>query len=123
MISHKRKVDVEGHDAKVLFGAKELLRSGRVENLFMEYSCSSSMLDTVDEMQQVGIQLMESGYIVHEIGNWKGTPKKDAYQAVMGEDAQGKGNLAERLYKFCKHEDETKRGPAQLNVWWKKLAQ
>jgi FkbM family methyltransferase len=116
------KVDVEGHDAQVIFGAKELLRSGRVENLFMEYSCSSSISETVDEMKQVGIQLMESGYTVHEIGNWRGAPKEDAHQAVMGEDTQGKGNLAERLYKFCRHEDETKRGAAQLNVWWKKLA-
>jgi hypothetical protein len=79
------------------------------------------MSETEDEMKQVGIQLMESGYAVHEIGNWRGSPKKDAYQAVMGEDAQGKGDLAERLYKFCRHEDETKPGAAQLNVWWKKL--
>lgn len=117
------KVDVEGHDAQVLFGAKELLRSGRVENLFMEYSCSSSMSEAVDEMKEVGIQLVESGYTIHEIGNYRGVARKDAYEAVMGEGAKENGNLPNRLYSFCRHEDETRKGPAQLNVWWKKLIQ
>ena len=110
------KVDVEGHDPQVLFGASRLLRSRRVENVFMEYSCT---LSEKEDMRKAADLLVSSGYTIEMVGNWKGVERRGSKEKILGDDGKGMGDLSNRLYTHCRELNEKRRGAMQLNMWWK----
>ncbi len=73
------KIDVEGNDPKVIFGAARLLKSGKVKNVCIEYSCRIS--DEQDMIKAVDM-LLETGYEIQVIGNWNGQPRHGAKESV-----------------------------------------
>jgi FkbM family methyltransferase len=108
------KIDVEGYDPKVIFGAARLLKSRKVKNVFMEYSCRIS--DEQDMIKAVDM-LLEAGYEIQVIGNWNGAPRHGAKESVH---TYLQKNLGDRLYAYCKAESRRPKGAVdQLNLWWK----
>lgn len=108
------KVDVEGHDPQVFFGARSLLKSGIVHNIFMEYSCNKS-----DERDMnSATELLESeGYTIRNIGAWNRATIKGAKELVSGDlnsSLHVTGSFASRLFKFCK----SGVSGSQQNIWW-----
>ena len=106
------KIDVEGHDAAVLNGAKDLLQSGNVKNIFMEFKCETN---NHEAMRNAANQLSNAGFFLEVVGNWAGHP-------LPGSDTVIRTNqdIAQRLYSFCRGQlkgDETKT--IQMNLWWK----
>jgi FkbM family methyltransferase len=108
------KVNVEGHDPQVLFGAERLRGSRNVENVFMEYSCTMAEDDGMKKATDI---LAASGYTISMIGNWQGKPMQNGEAKVLGSGGKGEGRLSERLQRVCKEENLKKRGALQLNMW------
>ena len=102
------KVDVEGLDPQVFKGASKLVASGRIKNVFMEYSCHWG--DQAD-MDGVVVQLHSSNYELKKVGGWNGAAIEGALEEIQGDD------LAAQLFQYCQ-----KRGKNgsnyQLNLWW-----
>lgn len=102
------KLDVEGFELDVVLGAKTLLKSNRIKNIFMEGDVSVAG-DRLKFKKLVGI-IADSGYKVFKIGGFSGPT--DAEVPPM--DA----NIAEALTYSCSH----KRGGSlrkKCNIWWK----
>lgn len=118
------KVDVEGNDPQVFMGAKKVIRSGLVHNIFMEYSC---LLGKKEDMNAVATQLEDANYTLEVIGRWNGAPMQGAKAKIVGSTKRGaalQGTLASRLYDFCldmSKDDRPKKKKAgsQLNLWWR----
>jgi len=62
------KIDVEGLELSVLKGATQLLNSGLVENIAMEFKINMGRKTLVDIVKI----LFDSGYVANEIGGWQG---------------------------------------------------
>ena len=63
------KIDVEGLELKVYAGAKELLKSRKVKNIFMEWGVETNELE---EWKGVFSSLIDLGYELFKIGTWAG---------------------------------------------------
>ena len=62
------KVDVEGLELKVLQGAKELLKTKKIKNIFLELKSDHNPQD-LEEMFAI---LFDSGYELYKFGNYRG---------------------------------------------------
>ena len=101
------KVDVEGFEYAVFNGAKELLKSGMVQNVFMEISART------EEESDANIPLLEflskeAGYRLYKTGGWSGP----------GGEPKTWPNDAQLIGKIQKEAEEAHA--KQLNMWWKR---
>jgi hypothetical protein len=97
------KIDVEGQEHRVLAGARRLLRSGRVRNVFMEVSARtpSEVRDS-----RAGLRVLEeAGYALVGQGGWMGP----IHDVPWPRD----GGLADQLLKKA-----GSNVAKQLNVWF-----
>lgn len=101
------KVDVEGEELGVFEGAKELLRSKRVQNLFMEGGGHGPAVHR--RFKQIVGLLVDSGYEIHKIGGFRG-PNSPMTAAPSG------SNVAEFYFERCM---KVGRKSQQCNLWWK----
>ena len=102
------KIDVEGLEKDVILGAKHLLGTRRVQNIFLEGNFGIFGGDT-DFKEMVNI-LTTSGYGIHKMGGYLG-PKNDVRIPSTGE------NVADSLSFECKGGSQKPR--KQCNMWWK----
>ncbi|KAL7429212.1 hypothetical protein ACHAXH_001480 [Discostella pseudostelligera] len=65
------KIDVEGLELKVFQGAKELLKSGTVKNIFMEWKKGEKKEEST-EWEEILSLLLDAGYELYKIGNIPG---------------------------------------------------
>ena len=65
------KIDVEGLELKVFEGAKELLKSGTVKNIFMEWKKGEKKEES-KEWEDIFSLLLEAGYELYKIGSIPG---------------------------------------------------
>ncbi|CAB9501235.1 Inherit from COG: Methyltransferase [Seminavis robusta] len=97
------KVDVEGFEYSVINGAKQLLTSGMVHNIFMEISART--IPEADSNIPL-LTFLSEHYRLHAIGGWIGPnklvnwPKDD--------------DLNRKILVAAKEE-----GAKQLNLWWR----
>lgn len=106
------KIDVEGQDSQVIFGARELLQSGHVLNMFLEYSCGH--ISKEKTMKEISSILESANYTIQNIGKWDGSPYKGAMEEVLGGND---GSLSSRLWNYCRKLNQGKNH-AHLNLWW-----
>jgi len=106
------KIDVEGQELGVFLGAKVLLRSKRVQNLFMEGSGRDD--DEIEGFKTIVRLLVESGYEIFRIGGFRGP------QHGISSPADGV-SLADHYFEQCVGGTGKKR--AQCNLWWKPARQ
>jgi FkbM family methyltransferase len=102
------KIDVEGEELGVFRGAKELLRSQRVQNLFMEGTGTNRMLQ--NRLKEIMGLLLESGYQVHKIGGFRG-PSNPMPPVPDGT------KIVDHYLRHCLGDGRRKR--FQCNLWWK----
>lgn len=101
------KVDVEGEELGVFLGAKELLRSKRVLNLFME---GGGRAPAVQKRFKIVLALLvDSGYKVYKIGGYRG-PEYPIDTAPDGT------NLVDYYYEQCMVSGKKSK---QCNLWWR----
>jgi FkbM family methyltransferase len=101
------KVDVEGAELGVFQGAKGLLRSKRVHNLFMEGGGKGRAVQR--RFRTVLALLIDAGYKVHKIGGWRG-PEYPMDAAPSG------ANIVEYHYDQCMAAGQKSK---QCNLWWR----
>ena len=108
------KVDVEGYDPEVFEGAEELLSSGLVENIFMEYSFESGA-NAKERLRNMIRRIVTCGYRVCAVGDWNGA--KLVHETAHAQHAEKKGadQLAEALHDMV---SEKKVGSMQYNLEW-----
>jgi hypothetical protein len=75
------KIDVEGLELKVFQGTKELLKSGTVKNIFMEWKKSDKKEESA-EWEEILSLLLDAGYELYKIGNVPGP--KDIVNETFG---------------------------------------
>jgi FkbM family methyltransferase len=100
------KIDVEGFEIDVVRGAKALLESKRVQNIFLEGNVGTNV-DARNFKEMVGM-LTKSGYRIYKIGGYLGPKNTD----VPPED----GNFTDALHYQCKGGVKLRK---QCNMWWK----
>ena len=100
------KIDVEGFEPQAIEGALRLLRSGMVENIFMESrngddeAVSKSMYDSITE----------AGFRLHKYGGWAG-PDKLFGGGPASDGGKSTSHFLDQLRAAM---------PAQsINLWWK----
>jgi FkbM family methyltransferase len=81
------KIDVEGLELKVFQGAAELLKSGTVKNIFMEWKKGEKKQES-EEWEKILSMLLDAGYELYKIGNIPGpkdivTDKFESGQELM----------------------------------------
>jgi FkbM family methyltransferase len=101
------KIDVEGFELDVVRGAKALLQSKRVQNIFMEGNVLSK--SDVINFKEIAQTLLDSGYVVYKTGGFMGpkniyVPTPNMTQ-VNGVAFQCRGGAGRRRY--------------QCNLWWR----
>lgn len=75
------KIDVEGLELKVFQGAKELLKSGTVKNIFMEWKKGEKKEESA-EWEEILSLLLDAGYELYKIWNIPGP--KDIVTKAFG---------------------------------------
>ena len=94
------KIDVEGLELKVYAGAKELLKSRKVKNIFMEWGVETNELE---EWKGVFSSLIDLGYELFKIGTWAGPDNivedkfENGNELVGFLSTSGAGNILLRL--------------------------
>ena len=61
------KIDVEGLELKVLSGAQKLLRSHKIQYIFLEWKISQ-----VERWEAMATILLDAGYVLYKFGAWMG---------------------------------------------------
>lgn len=108
------KVDVEGYDPEVFEGAEELLSSGLVKNIFMEYSFESGA-NAKERLGNMIRRIVTCGYKVCAVGNWNGA--KLLHETAYAQHAEKKG--ADQLAEALHHMVSVKKvGSRQYNLEW-----
>jgi FkbM family methyltransferase len=98
------KVDVEGAEMGVFIGAQNLLKSQRVQNIFMEGNVRYKSEEA--EFQYLISLFLDAGYYLYMNGGFSGPqttidiPRRD-------------GNFSKNLVKECR-----KHPARQCNLWW-----
>lgn len=103
------KVDVDGYEAHVMEGARKLLESHMIRNIFMEAS-----IRTADQLQAARTSLLvlaQSGYKVHAMGEYKG-PQPEGIKNTWAHVTTPQ-HLASQVI----HETAL-TGSRSVNVWW-----
>lgn len=100
------KVDVEGAEMGVFLGAQKLLKSNRVQNIFME----GNVRDVSEKEQfETLIKLfLDSGYHLYKMGGYSG-PETTADVPKRDKD------FVKKLVAKC----GTYPNTLQCNLWWK----
>lgn len=93
------KVDVEGHEAPVLLGAKELFKARLVKNVLMEVSPTDA---NADMLQEAFNNMMDSGYVLIQYGGFSGPKTPSTWPMDR--------NLVSNL--------KSAQGRDHLNLWW-----
>ena len=101
------KVDVEGREFDVFNGAQQLIKSGRVRNIFME---GNVYRKRKPKFLALSSFLIESGYVAHKIGGYKGPSR--IYEPPQGE------NYTSGLVWACTGFG-ARKVQNQCNMWWK----
>ena len=101
------KVDVEGREFDVFNGAQQLIKSGRVRNIFME---GNVYRKRKPKFLALSSFLIESGYVAHKIGGYKGPSR--IYEPPPGE------NYTSGLVWACTGFG-ARKVQNQCNMWWK----
>ena len=102
------KIDVEGEEVGVFRGAKELLHSRKVQNLFMEGTGKNRALKR--RLKGIMALLLESGYFVKKCGGYRGPSSP---MAPVPECT----NIVDHYMLNCLGEGRKKM--SQCNLWWK----
>jgi len=100
------KVDVEGAEMGVFLGARKLLKSQRVQNIFMEGNVRRP--SEIAEFESMVKLFMDSGYHAYMIGGFSG-PKSTTDVPKMGKD------FTKNLITECGKDTRVR----QCNLWWK----
>ena len=109
------KVDVEGYDPEVFEGAEELLSSGLVQNIFMEYSFASGA-NAKERLGNMIRRIMARGYKVSAVGDWNGSKLTMETEKAQQAEKKGGDELAKILYDMV----EAKTISKQYNLEWVK---
>lgn len=99
------KVDVEGAEMGVFLGAKKLLQSNRVMNIFMEGNVRYK--SEISEFESLIKLFLDANYRLYKFGGWSGP---DSTQLVPVQDT----NFTQKLIEECR-----KPQARQCNLWWK----
>mmetsp|Transcript_7834 Transcript_7834/g.14912 ORF Transcript_7834/g.14912 Transcript_7834/m.14912 type:complete len:430 (+) Transcript_7834:193-1482(+) len=99
------KVDVEGHEANVLLGARELLHQGIIRHIFMEYSVRPA--DRAFQAQSLQV-LVDAGYTLCGLGAMRG-PKLNNIPF----DAHDRPQFIDNFFTAMKRRKEK-----SINLWW-----
>jgi len=100
------KVDVEGAEMGVFMGAKKLLQSQRVQNIFMEGNVRFP--SEIIEFETLMELFMDSGYLLYKIGGFSG-PQTTTEVPKMDK------NFTNNLITECGKNPVVR----QCNLWWK----
>jgi hypothetical protein len=100
-------VDVEGFEPAVFEGAKELIKSHLIHNIFMEISTRTSE-ESIGNLPMLKFLSMDAGYVLYKVGGWAG-PGGEVLNWPNDELLPGKID-AESKKEIAK----------QLNLWWKR---
>jgi hypothetical protein len=102
-------VDVEGFEPAVFEGAKELIKSHLIHNIFLEISTRTSE-ESIGNLPMLKFLSMDAGYVLYKVGGWQGPggevlnwPNDELLPRKI--DAESKKEIAK-----------------QLNLWWKRPA-
>jgi hypothetical protein len=92
-----------------MHGARKLLHSGLIRNIFMEVSARSDreIIDSTATVEQIAL----AGYDVYQYGGFRGPHREVHWSSAAN-------NNATHLVQSIMHE-VTKKRHAQLNLWWK----
>lgn len=101
------KIDVEGYEIHVIRGAKALLKSNRIKNIFMEGDVSGPAKQK--KFRELVKTFADAGYEVFKIGGYSGP--SDTNVPPMDE------NIEQSLAQQCAGGDGQKR--KKCNLWWK----
>lgn len=99
------KVDVEGAEVGVFLGAKKLLKSNRVLNIFMEGNVRTP--SEIGEFETLINLFVDSGYYLYKIGGFSGP--QEMYKALPRD-----ANFSSNLVAAC-----SVHSSKQCNLWWK----
>lgn len=100
------KVDVEGYEYNVFRGARQLIHSRRVRNIFLEVKLHKSK---IPNFVAISSFLVSEGYVAHKIGGHKGPSQ--IYEPPPG------ANYTSALYEACA---SIERKAPHCNMWWKR---
>jgi FkbM family methyltransferase len=100
------KVDVEGKEANVMEGAKELLQAHLIRNIFMEVSVRTPE-ETQENIPFLQFLTSKTRYQLHQIGGWMG-PHTDVRDWPTDEQ-----QLPQKILDAAAAEQAK-----QLNLWW-----
>jgi len=101
------KIDVEGYEIHVVRGAKKLLKSNRIRNIFMEEDVDGAGKQRM--LRELVRTFSDAGYHVFKIGAFSGP--SDTNVPPMDE------NIERSLAHQCAGGDGRKR--KKCNLWWK----
>ena len=106
------KIDTEGFEPPVIFGAPKLIASRKVRNIMLEYSCE---ITPERDMKRLTNRLVNAGYKLSSIGRFNGgimTGMAEKITAINPDNATE--GIDDRLHAFC-----WSHASKQLNLWWK----
>jgi FkbM family methyltransferase len=104
------KIDVEGHGAHVLLGARRLMSSGLVKNVFNEVSLHEDKDMFQAEMEAIRL-LVDTGYKLVGQGTESGPGEKSLWETD--------DSIADNIFSYLK----TLKGKGKhvyMNLWWSK---
>lgn len=96
------KVDVEKHEAQVFLGAKQLLKSRIVQNIFTEVAADADHKAQIQALQLI----VDAGYHLRGHGSFRGPSEKPSPWKLDG-------NLPNEIIKHI-----AKGEHPYLNLWW-----
>ena len=102
------KVDVEGGDPEVIFGAPRLLQSGLVKNIFVEFSNKNADRTNYAKMAE---DLFLYGYKIEVMGNWKGGEEEEVVLCFFDGPSSILNQFAHDLLSLvaCSHDERLAR--------------
>lgn len=99
---------------KVFEGAEELLSSGLVKNIFMEYSFASGA-NAEERLGNMIRRIVTCGFKVSAVGGLNGAKLAMETGKAQQAEKEGAGELAQALYHMVK---EKTVGSKQFNLEW-----
>ncbi len=101
------KIDVEGYEIHVVQGAKQLLKSKRIKNIFLEGDVTGAAKQK--NFRELVSIFSDAGYVPYKIGGYSGPSRM--VQSQIDE------NIEESLTHECAGGEGRKR--KKCNLWWK----
>jgi FkbM family methyltransferase len=107
------KVDVEGLESQVFRGASKLLKSGVIENIFMEGNVGSKL--ELSKFSSLCRQLFDAGYAVHRLGGSMGP--RHSVDTLPNKNQSQPSFIESLIYGCLGYKRQNRR---QCNIWWKR---